>query len=77
MARVKKCIQNKIQLFSTGIRISYMGKLQTEKSIPMVTVQHHGACRVMQNSYLEEWIFLSAPNIHNNFFFFFFFFHIF
>ena len=37
-------------------------EVQTEKSVPRVTVRHHQACRMMSNNYPEERTFLSAPN---------------
>ena len=40
-----------------------------EKSIRLITVWHHKACRVMTNADPEGWIFLSYPHTNNGLFF--------
>ena len=40
-----------------------------EKSVPMLSIWHHEACRVMTNDDLEGPIFLSYPHTNNGFFF--------
>ena len=52
-----------------NIRIFNGCEVQIENSILRVTFQHHKACRVLQNSYLEWQNFQFAPNNHYWFFF--------
>ena len=53
-----------------NIRIYLKCGGRVEKSVPMIAVWNHEACRVMTNGYLEGRIFLSYPHTNNGFFFF-------
>ena len=47
---------------SLGTRIYHECEGRIEKSIPSITVWHHGACPVMTNGDPNGWIFLSCPH---------------
>ena len=50
-----------------NIRIYHECEGWIEKSVQMITVWHHKACRVMANGDPEGWIFLSHPHTNNGF----------